>query len=85
MKHAARLTLTAAPQSLFDLLKQSDFGTDGVLLQRVSGTINYGNLSAQPFTLAASAAADGVFLRNTKSTKSLLLSGAAAVLNVGLF
>lgn len=86
MKHATRVTLTAEAQSAFDLINQSDDGTVGILVQRVSGTIQLGSKSAQPFTMnAAQTTPAGVYFEHITNTKNLWLSGAGAVVNLGIF
>ena len=86
MKHAAQVTLTAEAQSVFALLKQSDENTKGILVQRVSGTINLGSKSAQPFIVNSSATTPtGGYLEHTTNTKNLWLRGAGAVVNLATF
>lgn len=84
MRHAQQITLTATPTSLYDLINQSCGQTDGLWIQWVSGTANYGNKSFQPFTIATGSTLEGFFLENVNDTKSIYFVG-TAVINVGLF
>ena len=80
MRVARTVTTLAAGSSLFDLLGHSEPHSDGILLQYVSGTVNYGTANGTPVALSA---AETIILPST-STKSIWLSGGGDV-TVALF
>lgn len=77
---ARTITTTATAQSVFDLLGHSNPHSNGILLQHVSGTVNYGSPNGTPLSLAAN---ETIQLPST-NTKSVFVSGGGN-LTVALF
>ncbi len=81
MKDARTVVTTATPTSVFELMGITNPNTDGILLQHVSGTVNYGTRDNAPFSLGTS---ETLFLTHQRSLKSLYVSGGGTLL-VGTF
>ena len=79
MRLAKTVTSTAAAASLFDLVANSDQGSNGILLRLASGTVSFGNRSAQPIPLTATP-----IVIPSNNTKGIFLVGAGTV-DVALF